>query len=1089
MNSNLKLMLYNVTGLRKKVESIKKYMDKHKIDLCLITETWIKNIDFSPKGLFAASMCGIQCVRGQAGTGFFMNEEKWKGRIKIVEQDNNKGLFSIIEMMNLSVVVVYLPPSLNVEEVASILTQILDKVERNTKAQVIIGGDFNCKIAQLNNGHYCERGRYVNTEMVSRGYELQNKAGQYTNFMSGSAPATIDLWWTNCPSTDCETSVEQSEYLGRSSHKPVLLSIKQLQGIAPNEITRRRILRSERLMDYNVREEVRRNSTANIESLTAEMTEHLKTWKSMEGSKNHSREWAAKINSSFEKKLCKIINENIKNVCGMKTVFSKKSKIIENNSTIQMANRINSLTKLISKFPQKEYLYKKRDSVLTELERERDKIKLKAFEDFDNSIAFLRKPEQQKLFKRIIKTRIGDNELGLDDSIDSMKGAEKYFTSLYRNEKVTKTHNGFNWNKDDEEVENMANEIFTKGAICEFVKFSPSRKAPGLTGITNEIIRALCPGIIDLLVIWFKYSFITGTVPCGWQKALIIPIFKKGDKTQIQNYRPIALLENFRKLFEKCLAMHVRNNMIPLEIMQGGFQPQRGTLDQIACLENIMLSYRKVYRKNPVVCFLDIKAAYDTVDRSILYDNCIEKNISYHVVELLRQLFDFNRASVKIKEQTSSSFTMPSGLQQGSILSPLLYSIFVDKLITELKKGPGLQYEKNQKANCLLYADDIALVARNQSEMNSLLKIAECVSSKKHFQFNLSKCAYVNQERISLWLCGQKITKVGMFTYLGIQVNAKGIDTKAHIKECREKMKRTALFFTRIGLNGKGYRLGTKVTFYKTFIRSKMEYGIAVMKVKKKEKKVIESIQYEILCKLFSVSTKSSYATLQIITGLISMNTRIEILKARWLARYNKLKNSEEMLLPKIEKWSEEIGIVSVMNKIVLESTLQITIENFREEIKTIHNDYFGSIIQNAGFFKKCLTVELDGQKLQRFLKAKIIPKKEIQIICLFLLNKFPCKPNICKICSEKLSSFHLVNCNLTVWENLNEKLTNQFKIRTNFNINEKLENNSLLPYITLKFVCQLSSMKCRKEITNDLVKNISLSFSNCIQVKNYNLN
>lgn len=869
MNSNLKLMLYNATGLRKKVESIKKYMDKHEIDLCLITETWVKNIDFIPKGLFAASIYGMQCVRGQAGTGFFMNEEKWKGKIRIVEQDNNKGLFSIIEIMNLIVVVVYLPPSLNVEEVASILAPILDKVERNAKSQVIIGGDFNCKIAQLNDGVYCERGRYVNAEMFSRGYELQNRAGQYTNFMSGCAPATIDLWWTNCSSADCETSVEKCEYLGRSTHKPVILSIKQLQGIAPNEITRRRIVRSERLMDNNVREEFRRLSTVNIDSLTAEMTEHLNSWKSMEGSKNHSREWAAKINSSFEKKMCKIINENIKNVCGMKTVISKKSKIIENNSTIQMTNRVNSLTKLISKFPQKEYLQRKRDSVLTELEREREKIKLKAFEDFDNSIAYLRKPEQQKLFKRIIKARIGDNELGLDDSIDSMKNTEKYFTSLYRNENVTKIHNGFNWNKDDEELEKIANEIFAKEVIGEFVKIAPLRKAPGLTGITNEFIRALCPGIIDLLVVWFKFSFITGTVPCGWQKALIIPIFKKGDKTQVQNYRPIALLENFRKLFEKCLAVHIRKTMVPLEILQGGFQPERGTLDQIACLENIMLSYRKVYRRNPVVSFLDIRAAYDTVDRSILYDNCIEKKISFHVVELLRQLFDFNRASVKIKEQISSSFTMPCGLQQGSILSPLLYSIFVDKLITELKKGPGLQYEKNQKANCLLYADDIVLVARNQSEMNTLLKIAECVSRRKHFQFNLSKCAYVNKEKISLWLCGQKITKVEVFTYLGIQVNAKGIDVKAHIKESKEKMKRTALFFTRMGLNGKGYRLSTKVTFYKTFIRSRMEYGIAIMKVKKKERKVIERIQYEILCKLVSVSTKSSYATLQIITGLL----------------------------------------------------------------------------------------------------------------------------------------------------------------------------------------------------------------------------
>lgn len=102
------------------------------------------------------------------------------------------------------------------------------------------------------------------------------------------------------------------------------------------------------------------------------------------------------------------------------------------------------------------------------------------------------------------------------------------------------------------------------------------------------------------------------TVPNGWETALIVHVFKRGDKTQIQNYRPISLLENFHKLFEKCSEMHIRKSMLPLELMQEGFQPQSGTLDQVAC---------------------------------------IEKNISHYVVEMLRQLFDFNRTSVKIKDK------------------------------------------------------------------------------------------------------------------------------------------------------------------------------------------------------------------------------------------------------------------------------------------------------------------------------------------------------------------------------------------------------------------------------------------------------
>ena len=62
--------------------------------------------------------------------------------------------------------------------------------------------------------------------------------------------------------------------------------------------------------------------------------------------------------------------------------------------------------------------------------------------------------------------------------------------------------------------------------------------------------------------------------------------------------------------------------MSPLEIQRGGFQPGRGTLAQVACLQNIMEVYKARYKKAPLLAFLDIQAAYDSVDRNILYEEC-----------------------------------------------------------------------------------------------------------------------------------------------------------------------------------------------------------------------------------------------------------------------------------------------------------------------------------------------------------------------------------------------------------------------------------------------------------------------------------
>ena len=1082
MNLNLTLMLYNATGLRKKSDSIKKYMNENNIDFCLITETWVKNIDFIPKGLVAPSVCSGQSLRGQAGTGFFINEEKWRGKVKIISTDCIRGLYSIIELQNIIIVVVYFPPSLDIQEITDVYSQIFEKIESKNDKQLIIGGDFNCKLPQLNDGYGCARGKWLNTEMSSRGLCLQNISGEYTNFVPCCNPTIIDLWWTDIKNPKNCIKVETEKYLGRSSHRPVILKVFDISGISPNEITKRKVIRLERLKDSRVKEAFKELITPEIKSFTRKIADELVVWRSVDGNKNDCRANAAIFNTNLESNLSKLIDDATKKVCGTRTVIYKKGSVVENSTTISLTNHINALTKLIIKNPSNDHLRKRRDELIIEQEKSRELIKAKAFNDFDLSVAKLRKCEQQKLFKKIVKSKIGNNEIRLDNSAESLKNAEKYFSSLYRNEKISKKHNGFDWTKLDDNLIEMAKEIFSEEIISEFCKWAPAGKAPGISGITNECIRAIGPELISMLVEWFQFCFITGSVPKGWQKAVIVPIFKKGEKTLIKNYRPIALLENFRKLYEKCLEKYIRETMAPLEILQGGFQAKKGTLDQVSCLQNILMAYKKTYKKFPVLCFLDIKAAYDSVDRYQLFNDCVKKDIPIQVVESIRQLFDFNSANVRIQNNSSSSFTLPCGVQQGSILSPLLYSIFIEKIIIELKKGPGLNYEKQDKANCLLYADDIVLISKTQKEMNSLLKIADGVASRKNFQFNIDKCAYVYDDKIKLWLDEKKIEKVEVFIYLGIRFNSKGIDNISHINELKQKMERTVSFFKRIGFNGKGYRLGSKVTFYKSFIRSKLEYGLAIMDLNKKERKLIEQIQYDLICQLFNVNKKTSYKMLQVITGLTSMHVRIDILKAKWILRYNYIKENDYLLSPKIEKWCNEQGIMTVMNTVILATVFEFTDTNYKKENKDLHDNYFKGILQETNFSKKCDVVRIEALRIQKLLNGKIGSKNDIQIICLYLLNKFPCKPSMCNICKNKLASDHLVICNKNIWIEFVNEIKNKYQNSNSYpSINVSInEIDALIPYKIMKFLSENSKQRVKHFVIERFAHCIKSSFILC---------
>lgn len=147
MNYNFKLMLYNATGIRKKIELLKSYMIRKGIDFCFVTETWIKKEALStPKGLVAISSADESSIRGQAGTAFMVNEDKWNGKIKVIEVDNIRGLYSFIEIGNVILIAVYFPPSMEKEDVLNLLVCLIDKADNLGKHNVIIGGDFNCEI-------------------------------------------------------------------------------------------------------------------------------------------------------------------------------------------------------------------------------------------------------------------------------------------------------------------------------------------------------------------------------------------------------------------------------------------------------------------------------------------------------------------------------------------------------------------------------------------------------------------------------------------------------------------------------------------------------------------------------------------------------------------------------------------------------------------------------------------------------------------------------------------------------------------------------------------------------------------------------
>ena len=211
------------------------------------------------------------------------------------------------------------------------------------------------------------------------------------------------------------------------------------------------------------------------------------------------------------------------------------------------------------------------------------------------------------------------------------------------------------------------------------------------------------------------------------------------------------------------------------------------------------------------------------------------------MIRIIRSLSEGNMSRVVIDGRESRDFVHRAGVMQGSVLSPYLYSAFVNGLAAEAVKAGELSLGES-KLSTFMYADDMAIVADNPLQMQRLLDICEQYSIAHRFRFNPRKCEVFGCDKLRMY--GELLPTTEIFKYLGVWFRPTGIDWKAHVGKMIEKAKNATQFFGHMGYNGTGFRERTKLTIYKTFIRPTMEYALAIMP-EQNNKELIKKLDQE----------------------------------------------------------------------------------------------------------------------------------------------------------------------------------------------------------------------------------------------------
>jgi len=358
-------------------------------------------------------------------------------------------------------------------------------------------------------------------------------------------------------------------------------------------------------------------------------------------------------------------------------------------------------------------------------------------------------------------------------------------------------------------VNSMFLEAVNETEVFNIINTLKNKASSGIDGISNLMLKKVADLISMPLAYVINCSFEKGIFPDALKIGIVKPLYKKGSRKRLENYRPVTLNSSIAKIYEKCFYKRLIhfldvNSIIAKE--QHGFQKGKSTTGAVAnALEEIVSALEN--KKKVAGLFLDLSKAFDCVDHNLLIEKLERYGVRGLPLDWCKTYLSKRKQCVRLefehnggRESVDSPFLeVEFGVPQGSVMGPLFFLVYINNIVEHIKEREG--------ENCkpILYADDsnLIILANSMSDLedrsNSILKDIIGFLKGLNLVVNPSKTNAMlvsrrrtEDEGIKVKVGDELIEEVDSIKFLGLHLDA-NLSGSKHTEEVSNKI-RSGLF-------------------------------------------------------------------------------------------------------------------------------------------------------------------------------------------------------------------------------------------------------------------------------------------------------